>query len=75
MYQPALRPDQFRSLYLLKQASRMTMTRLAREAVDVFLAGQRQRLEEESSAAVPERLQSRSAGLRTPRPPRFSTWV
>jgi hypothetical protein len=54
MYQPALRPDQINSLYILKQASRVPMTRLAREAVDVFLAGQRHRLGEDPRAALPE---------------------
>jgi hypothetical protein len=38
VYQPALRPDQMHSLYLLKQASRVPMTRLAQEAAEDPLA-------------------------------------
>jgi hypothetical protein len=37
MYQPALRPDQIRSLYQLKLQQRRPMTALAREAVDDYL--------------------------------------
>jgi hypothetical protein len=38
MYQPALRPDQIRSLCLLKCQVRVPMTRLVQEAVDAYLA-------------------------------------
>ena len=38
MYQPALRPDQIRTLYYLKLREKRPMTRLVREAVDIFLA-------------------------------------
>ncbi len=37
MYQPALRPDQIHSLYLLKLEQGRPMTTLAREAVDRYL--------------------------------------
>ena len=37
MYQPALRPDQVRALYYLKQQRRRPMTKLLREAVDQYL--------------------------------------
>ena len=37
MYQPALRPDQVKALYDLKQQRRRPMTRLLREAVDYYL--------------------------------------
>lgn len=37
-YQPALRPDQVTALYHLKCALKRPMTKLAREAVDSFLA-------------------------------------
>jgi hypothetical protein len=37
MYQPALRSDQVRALYYLKQQRRRPMTRLLREAVDQYL--------------------------------------
>jgi hypothetical protein len=37
MYQPALRPDQIRSLYYLKQQRRRPITKLLREAVDQYL--------------------------------------
>ena len=37
MYQPALRPDQIRSLYQLKLQQRRPMTVLVREAVDSYL--------------------------------------
>ncbi len=37
MYQPALRPDQVRALYYLKQQRRRPMTNLLREAVDQYL--------------------------------------
>lgn len=54
MYQPALRPDQIRSLYLLKKASRVPMTRLAREAVDAYLASQRRRLGDDAPPFLTE---------------------
>jgi hypothetical protein len=38
MYQPVLRPDQIRTLYYLKVREKRPMTRLVREAVDIFLA-------------------------------------
>ena len=38
MYQPMLRPDQIRTLYYLKLREKRPMTRLIREAVDIFLA-------------------------------------
>jgi len=37
MYQPALRPDQIEALYRLKVELRRPMTKLVREAVDLFL--------------------------------------
>ena len=37
MYQPAMRPDQVRSLYFLKRQRRKPMTVLVREAVDEYL--------------------------------------
>jgi len=37
MYQPALRPDQIRALYLLKARVNRPMTALVREAVDEYL--------------------------------------
>lgn len=37
MYQPALRHDQIRALYLLKMRSDRPMTALVREAVDRYL--------------------------------------
>jgi hypothetical protein len=37
-YQPQLRPDQIEALYHLKVALRQPMTKLARAAVDCFLA-------------------------------------
>ena len=37
MYQPALRPDQVKALYYLKQKLARPMTELAREAVDDYL--------------------------------------
>jgi hypothetical protein len=42
MYQPAMRPDQVRSLYYLKLHQRRPMTLLLREAVDEYLQRQRQ---------------------------------
>jgi hypothetical protein len=39
MYQPALRPDQIRALYLLKTRVQRPMTALVREAVDRYLEG------------------------------------
>ena len=36
MYQPALRPDQIRALYLLKTRVQRPMTALVREAVDEY---------------------------------------
>jgi len=38
VYQPALRPDQVKALYHLKCALKRPMTKLARAAVDGFLA-------------------------------------
>ena len=38
LYQPALRPDQIAALYHLKCALKRPMTKLARAAVDGFLA-------------------------------------
>jgi hypothetical protein len=38
LYQPALRADQIEALYHLKVALRQPMTKLARAAVDCFLA-------------------------------------
>jgi hypothetical protein len=52
MYQPALRPDQIHSLYLLKQKRRVAMTKLAREAVDAYLA----RFQDERAAESDPRL-------------------
>ena len=37
MYQPALRPDQVKALYFLKQQRRRPMTKLLRDAVDQYL--------------------------------------
>jgi hypothetical protein len=37
MYQPTLRPDQVRALYILKRWLRKPMTKLLREAVDEYL--------------------------------------
>ncbi len=37
MYQPALRPDQIKALYYLKQKLARPMTELARDAVDDYL--------------------------------------
>ena len=37
MYQPALRPDQIRALYLMKTRVQRPMTALVREAVDQYL--------------------------------------
>ncbi len=38
MYQPALRPDQIRALYFLKELRGLPMTTLVREAVDNYFA-------------------------------------
>jgi hypothetical protein len=38
MYQPALRADQIRALYLLRVREERPMTALVREAVDQYLA-------------------------------------
>ncbi len=38
MYQPALRPDQVKALYYLKQKLVRPMTELARDAVDEYLS-------------------------------------
>ena len=46
MYQPALRPDQVTALYYLKRQQRRPMTRLVREAVDLYLAAHSEQLEE-----------------------------
>ena len=46
MYQPALRPDQVTALYYLKKQRRLPMTRLLREAVDLYLATHSEQLEE-----------------------------
>ena len=40
LYQPALRPDQIKALYMLKLKVRRPMTCLVREAVDRFLVEQ-----------------------------------
>jgi hypothetical protein len=40
LYQPALRPDQIKALYMLKLKVRRPMTCLVREAVDRFLREQ-----------------------------------
>ncbi len=37
MYQPALRPDQIKALYYLKEKLARPMTELARDAVDDYL--------------------------------------
>ncbi len=37
MYQPALRPDQIKALYYLKEKLTRPMTELARDAVDDYL--------------------------------------
>ena len=37
MYQPKIRDDQVRQLYLLAKSAKKPMTRLIREAVDEFL--------------------------------------
>ncbi len=37
MYQPALRPDQIKALYYLKERLARPMTELARDAVDDYL--------------------------------------
>jgi len=46
MYQPALRPDQVKALYYLKRQVRRPMTKLLREAVDLYLAAYSEQLEE-----------------------------
>ena len=46
MYQPALRPDQVTALYYLKRQRRRPMTKLLREAVDLYLAAHSEQLEE-----------------------------
>jgi hypothetical protein len=38
MYQPKIRDDQVRQLYLLAKSAKKPMTKLIREAVDEFLA-------------------------------------
>ena len=38
MYQPRIRDDQVRQLYMLAKSTRKPMTKLIREAVDEFLA-------------------------------------
>ena len=53
MYRPALRPDQVRALFLLKQQRRRPMTRLLREAVDQYLAAQSEQLGERKEAEEP----------------------
>ena len=46
MDEPALRPDQVTALYYLKKQRRLPMTRLLREAVDLYLAAHSEQLEE-----------------------------
>ena len=50
-YQPQLRPDQITALYQLKVALRRPMTKLAREAVDLFLTQMKCKQEEEATRA------------------------
>lgn len=45
-YQPQLRPDQITALYHLKVELRRPMTKLAREAVDLFLEKMRRKQQE-----------------------------
>ena len=51
MYRPALRPDQVRALFLLKQQRRRPMTKLLREAVDQYLAAHSEQLGERREGA------------------------
>jgi len=53
MYQPALRPDQVTALYYLKRQMRRPMTRLVREAVDLYLAAHSEQLGERKEAEKP----------------------
>lgn len=50
MYNPTLRPDQITALYHLKCALKRPMTKIARDAVDRFLA-EMQRKEEQALRA------------------------
>lgn len=45
-YQPQLRPDQITALYHLKVELRRPMTKLAREAIDYFLASMQRKQEQ-----------------------------
>lgn len=51
LYQPALRPDQVKALYYLKQQRRRPMTKLLRQAVDEYLQAQQERLKEVKESA------------------------
>lgn len=50
LYSPSLRPDQIKALYHFRVELRCPMTRLVRQAVDLFL-GEMKRKEEEARRA------------------------
>jgi hypothetical protein len=64
MYQPKIRDDQVRELYLLAKSRKEPMTQLIREAVDQFLAKKNNEVkDDEDHARACETCVERSAGF------------
>ena len=64
MYQPKIRDDQVRQLYLLAKSRKKPMTQLIREVVDEFLAKKTEEVEDnENHAGASETGVERSARL------------
>ena len=63
MYQPKIRDDQVKQLYLLAKSRKKPMTQLIREAVDEFLMKRREVKDNEDHAGACETGVERSTGF------------